>query len=52
VQPAVIGMGAAGAVAAGLAVHGVAMKVAGRIDAPTEEAKEYDRKHDQKGGDQ
>jgi hydrogenase small subunit len=52
VQPMAIGLGAAGAVAAGLVVHGISMKVAGRIDAPTEDTKEYDRKHPEKGGDQ
>jgi hydrogenase small subunit len=48
-QPAVVGA-AAGAVAVGaLALHGIGMKMAGRMDggAPYEESKEYDRK---KGG--
>jgi hydrogenase small subunit len=52
VQPMAIGLAAAGAAAAGLVVHGISMKVAGRIGAPTEDAKEYDRKHPEKGGDQ
>ena len=55
VQPMVYGLGAAGVVAAGLAVHGLGMKAAGRtgrVGVPTEELKEYDRKHGMKGGDQ
>jgi hydrogenase small subunit len=52
VQPMAIGLAAAGAAAAGLVVHGISMKVAGRIDAPTEDTKEYDLKHAKKGGDQ
>jgi hydrogenase small subunit len=55
VQPTVIGLGAAGVVAAGLAVHGIGMKAAGRtgrVGVPTENLKEYDRKHGSKGGDQ
>lgn len=52
VQPSVVGAGVVGAVAGGLAVHGAAMKLAGRIGAPTEETKEYDRTHGEKGGDQ
>jgi hydrogenase small subunit len=55
VQPMVIGLGAAGVVAAGLAVHGIGMKAAGRtgrVGVPTEDVKEYDRKHGVKGGDQ
>lgn len=52
VQPMAVGLAAAGAAAAGLVVHGISMKVAGRIGAPTEDAKEYDRKHPEKGGDQ
>jgi hydrogenase small subunit len=54
VQPAVLGVGAAGVVAAALVVHGVGMKVAGRtgrVGVPTEDVKEYDRKHGAKGGD-
>ncbi len=55
VQPMVYGLGAAGVVAAGLAVHGVGMKLAGRtgrVGVPTEDAKEYDKKHAEKGGDE
>jgi hydrogenase small subunit len=55
VQPMVFGLGAAGVVAAGLAVHGIGMKAAGRtgrVGVPTEDMKEYDRKHAKKGGDQ
>jgi hydrogenase small subunit len=52
VQPMAIGLAAAGAAAAALVAHGISMKVAGRTDAPTEDAKEYDRKHPEKGGDQ
>jgi hydrogenase small subunit len=54
VQPAVIGAGAAGIVAAALVVHGIGMKAAGRtgrVGVPTEEIKEYDRRHGAKGGD-
>jgi len=42
-------------VAAGLVVHGLGMKAAGRtgrVGVPTEEVKEYDRKHAKKGGDE
>jgi hydrogenase small subunit len=52
VQPEIVGAGVVGAVAAGLAVHGTAMKLAGRIGAPTEEMTEHDRKHGSKGGEQ
>jgi hydrogenase small subunit len=54
VQPAVLGWAAGGVVAAGLLVHGIGMKAAGRtgrVGVPTEEIKEYDRKHGAKGGD-
>jgi hypothetical protein len=36
-------------------VHGIGMKAAGRtgrVGVPTEDMKEYDRKHAKKGGDQ
>jgi hydrogenase small subunit len=52
IQPEVVGAGVVGAVAAGLAIHGTAMKLAGRLGAPTEATKEYDQKHPEKGGDQ
>jgi hydrogenase small subunit len=55
VQPTAIGLGVAGVVAAGLVVHGIGMKAAGRtgrVGVPTEQLKEYDRKHPSKGGDQ
>jgi hydrogenase small subunit len=52
VQPMAVGLGAAAAAAAGLVAHGISMKAAGRIGAPMEDAKEYDRKHPEKGGDQ
>ena len=55
VQPMVYGLEAAGVVAAGLAAHGIGMKVAGRAGregVATEQVKEYDRKHEAKGGDE
>ena len=53
IQPQTIGLVAGGVVAAGLVAHGVGMGMAGRIGegAPTEEQKDYDRKHGAKGGD-
>ncbi|MDI6901447.1 MAG: hydrogenase small subunit [Anaerosomatales bacterium] len=54
VQPGSIAAVAGGVVAAGLVVHGLGMKAAGRVPggAPTEEMKEYDRKRmAKKGGD-
>jgi hydrogenase small subunit len=52
-DPAVVGAAAGGIVVGALAVHGVGMKMAGRIgEGPaTEEMKDYDRKRAAKGGD-
>jgi hypothetical protein len=48
-----LSLAAGGVVAAGLVVHGLGMKAAGRIGEgpPTEEMKDYDRKRMKKGGD-
>ena len=54
VQPTTIALGVAGVAAAGLVAHGLGMKAAGRTGAagvPTEDVKEYDKKHASKGGD-
>lgn len=52
-NPALAAAAVGGVVAAGLTVHGIGMKAAGRIgDGPaTEEMKDYDRKRAKKGGD-
>ncbi|HEY5541540.1 MAG TPA: hydrogenase small subunit [Coriobacteriia bacterium] len=52
-NPATLGAVAGAVVAGALVVHGVGMYAAGRIGEgpPTEEMKDYDRKHMKKGGD-
>lgn len=52
-NPAIVGAAAGGLVVGALAVHGIGMKVAGRIgEGPaTEDMKDYDRKRTKKGGD-
>jgi hydrogenase small subunit len=52
VQPTTYALAAGGVVLAGLVAHGIGTKVAGRRPngAPTEEMKEYDRRHAAKGG--